>query len=202
MQGRSELVDGSLDYVLAHGLVGLSLRPLAAALGTSDRMLIYYFGSKQQLVGEVLGRAQQRLALTVTPPSPDVCTLTDLVNHLWTALQGPAAALVTRLYLETCLLALQDPERWQDAPARLRGPWRRPLQSGLIAFGVGPQQAEALSDLILDTLDGLALDRLTTVDPGRVDAAAATFAALLTGALQPPIASAADGNDAAAQQPN
>jgi AcrR family transcriptional regulator len=180
VERRAELVEGALDYVLAHGLVGLSLRPLAAALGTSDRMLIYHFGSKERLVGEVLAHAQQRLAQSVAPPDAKVGTLAGLVDHLWTALKAPAAAQVTRLYLETCVLAVQDPGRWRDAPARLRGPWRPPLQAGLIAFGLPPHQAGPLADLVLDTLDGLALDRLTTTDPARVDAAAAAFGALLS----------------------
>lgn len=179
MQRRAELADGALDYVLANGLVGLSLRPLAAALGTSDRMLIYHFGSKERLVSEVLGRAQQRLALSVTPGEAQVRSLADLVDYLWTALKAPVATQVTRLYLETCVLAVQDPQRYHDAPARLRGPWRSPLHGGLVAFGIPPQQAEPLADLILDTLDGLALDRLTATDPTRVDAAASAFGALL-----------------------
>jgi hypothetical protein len=37
-----------------NGLVGISLRPLAAALGTSDRMLVHYFDSTDKLVGLVL----------------------------------------------------------------------------------------------------------------------------------------------------
>lgn len=179
MERRAQLIDGALDYVLAHGLVGLSLRPLAAALGTSDRMLIYHFGSKERLVSEVLGLAQQRLSQTVSPGEGQIHTLAELVDHLWTALKAPHAAKVTRLYLETCVLAVQDPLRYKNAPARLRGPWRTPLQAGLLAFGIEPQQAEPLADLILDTFDGLALDRLTASDPARVDAAAAAFGALL-----------------------
>ncbi len=178
-------MDGALDYVLAHGLVDLSLRPMAAALGTSDRMLIYHFGSKERLVGEVLGHAQQRLGQTVSPPGPQVRNLADLIGHLWTALKVPGAAQLTRLYLETCVLALQDPQRWGDAPERLRGPWRVPLQAGLSAFGVPLHHVDALADLILDTLDGLALDRLTATNPARVDAAASAFGMLLTRGVDP-----------------
>jgi AcrR family transcriptional regulator len=179
MDRREELVDRALDYVLANGLVGLSLRPLAADLGTSDRMLIYHFGSKERLVGEVLGRAQQRLAEAVPPVGTQVDTLAGLVDALWTALTTPAAAQVTRLYLETCVLALQDPQRYREAPRRLRGPWRHPLQTGLAAFGIPPESTGPLADLILDTFDGLALDRLISDDPERVDAAAAAFGTLL-----------------------
>ena len=47
---RDEVAQAATDYVLEHGLVGLSLRPLAAELGTSDRMLLYHFASKDDLV--------------------------------------------------------------------------------------------------------------------------------------------------------
>jgi AcrR family transcriptional regulator len=176
---RAELTDRALDYVLASGLLGLSLRPLAAALGTSDRMLLYHFGSKERLVGAVLDRAQQRLATSIEPTGPPPRDLAELVEQLWTALRAPAAAQVTRLYLETCVLAVQDPDRWRQAPERLRGPWRVPLRDGLVAFGVAAEQAEALADLILDTFDGLALHRLSARDPAQVDAAAAAFNRLL-----------------------
>ena len=43
------------NYVAQHGLGGASLRPLAKAIGTSDRMLIYHFGSKDELMTELLG---------------------------------------------------------------------------------------------------------------------------------------------------
>jgi hypothetical protein len=75
-----------------------------------------------------------------------VRTLADLIDHLWTSLDSPHAAQVNRLYLETCLLAVPDPQRRRDAPARLRKPWRLPLQADLGAFGVPAQQVEALAD--------------------------------------------------------
>ena len=41
-------------YALEYGIAGLSLRPLAKAAGTSDRMLLYHFGSKEKLLAELL----------------------------------------------------------------------------------------------------------------------------------------------------
>lgn len=185
MQRRDELVEQALDYVLAHGLIGLSLRPLAASLGTSDRMLIYHFTSKQRLVETIVAGAQRRLADSMAPPGPELSDLPGLIHHLWTALATPAAAAVTRLYLEVAMLAVHEPERWGNALDQLRGPWRAPLQSGLLAFGVDAQRAGALTDLILATLDGLALERLTAADPQRVDAAVIAFADLLAAAYPP-----------------
>ena len=56
---RQVLAEAATDYVIEHGLIDLSLRPLAAALGTSDRMLLYHFRDKNDLVA-VLGRARRR----------------------------------------------------------------------------------------------------------------------------------------------
>lgn len=51
---RERLLKSMTEYVLSHGLNAASLRPLANAAGTSDRMLIYHFGSKQELIAEIL----------------------------------------------------------------------------------------------------------------------------------------------------
>ncbi|MEM9501580.1 MAG: TetR/AcrR family transcriptional regulator [Pseudomonadota bacterium] len=51
---RETLLPQLAAHVLNHGLGGASLRPLAKAAGTSDRMLIYHFGNKEQLVADLL----------------------------------------------------------------------------------------------------------------------------------------------------
>jgi len=51
---RQAFLSGAVKHVLRHGASGLSLRPLAAALGTSDRMLLYSFGSREHLLETVL----------------------------------------------------------------------------------------------------------------------------------------------------
>ena len=60
-QRRQELLDGTVDYLIGHGVAGLSLRPLADALGTSDRMLIHHFGSKQELLTQALAASAPRV---------------------------------------------------------------------------------------------------------------------------------------------
>src|SRR5215216_6725514 len=51
---RDRLLAAAIDYVLANGFSNFSLRQLAAAIGTSHRMLIYYFGSKEGLLVAVI----------------------------------------------------------------------------------------------------------------------------------------------------
>jgi len=59
---RQGLTEQLADIILADGLDALSLRPAAARLGTSDRMLLYYFGTKAALMEDVLGCVGQRFA--------------------------------------------------------------------------------------------------------------------------------------------
>ncbi|MEE4206191.1 MAG: TetR/AcrR family transcriptional regulator [Erythrobacter sp.] len=59
---RETLLPRLAGHVLEHGLAGASLRPLARAAGTSDRMLIYHFGSKAALVADLLAFAAERYA--------------------------------------------------------------------------------------------------------------------------------------------
>ena len=47
-------------YILKRGLTDLTLRPLAAALDTSPRMLLYFFGSKERLITEALAQTRTR----------------------------------------------------------------------------------------------------------------------------------------------
>lgn len=59
---RAAIVEALADFVLDQGLPGASLRPLAAAAGISDRMLLYYFADKDAIIAAVLGRIAARLA--------------------------------------------------------------------------------------------------------------------------------------------
>ena len=60
---RAALLDAMADHVLAHGVASASLRPLAAAAGTSDRMLLYYFPDKSALIASVLETIAARLTI-------------------------------------------------------------------------------------------------------------------------------------------
>ena len=60
ISSKETLLDEIVDYILKRGLGNLTLRPLAAALKTSPRMLIYFFGSKEQLITEALTQCRVR----------------------------------------------------------------------------------------------------------------------------------------------
>src|SRR5579862_9444862 len=60
MRHRAKLLSDIADYMLANGYAGLSLRPLAKAVRSSPRVLLYYFKSKENLAALALAVARER----------------------------------------------------------------------------------------------------------------------------------------------
>src|SRR5438270_13865853 len=97
-QIRQRLLDACTDYALEHGLPD-RLRPLAAAAGTSNRMLIYHFGTRDGLLREILGQARRRpgeaftdlIRLRHDEPYPPTFA------HAWPTISGPQAEPYLRI---------------------------------------------------------------------------------------------------------
>ena len=109
---RAEIVEAAYEYVLANGLAGASLRPVAEAVGSSTGVLRFLFGSKDGLVAALLerARADELAVLDRLPAGGDLATVAWAV---WDWLADPRHASVLRLWVESYAASLQD-----DA-----GPW-------------------------------------------------------------------------------
>ncbi len=104
---RAAAIERMADHVLAHGLAGASLRPLAAAAGTSDRMLLYYFADKEELLAATLGAVASRLTAMLDAALPAGARLPygALLAAVWTAVGSPALRPYMRLWLELAAAA-------------------------------------------------------------------------------------------------
>jgi AcrR family transcriptional regulator len=132
---REQWAQAATDYVLEHGLIGLSLRPLAADLGTSDRMLLYYFGSKDDLVATVLRASNDRATAEVDglPPSTD---LRQAVRDLWAAMRSETVARCSRLYIEAAALGLFGQASYAAVVREANDRWTAALVEYLVRSGV------------------------------------------------------------------
>src|SRR5918998_3763900 len=103
---RERLLAAAMRHVAEHGVGNLSLRGLAAALGTSHRMLIYHFGSREGLLIEVIRavEAGQRAALAELLADPEAPTA-DTMRRLWRRVADPALWPNERLFFEGYLPA-------------------------------------------------------------------------------------------------
>lgn len=157
MNRREELVEGATDYVLEHGLVGLSLRPLAAALGTSDRMLLYHLGSKDELLVAIISETIDRSVaqMRALPPSGSPGQAVRDQWRLWT---GEEQRRFERLYVEASTLGLFGEEPYASAVAEGNARWIAAVRGHLAASGVPGHRVEALAPLVDAAFMGFELD--------------------------------------------
>jgi AcrR family transcriptional regulator len=161
---RAELLDRLLAYSASHGLSDVSLRPLAAAVGSSPRVLLYFFGSKAELVREVHRHARREQLSVLDDALAGHDEPGAAVLALWRWLTDPAHHNVERFFFEGYARSLHDTD----------GPWRGFGEESVREWL--PRLESVLGDpdratLLLAALRGLLLDLLATGDRGRVDAA-------------------------------
>jgi AcrR family transcriptional regulator len=154
---REEVAAAATDYVLEHGLVGLSLRPMAAELGTSDRMLLYHFASKDDLVASVLRVSNDRSVAEIAalPPSRDVRTA---VLDLWAAVTSPRLARCQRMYVEAAALGLFGREPYASVVREANEVWVAAVAAHLVASGTPPGLSRRAVALLDAALMGFQLD--------------------------------------------
>jgi AcrR family transcriptional regulator len=169
---RQELLDACYIYLLDHGLAGLALRPLAAATGTSPRVLLYLFGSKDALVRELLARARrEQVALIAATIGQGPGGFSVVVERLWLFLSAPDQRAMVRLTYEGFLSSLRDDAGpWHGFAAESAQDWLELLIHAQLGISRPIAQANATHALAL--IRGLLLDLLACDDPDRVAAAA------------------------------
>jgi AcrR family transcriptional regulator len=179
---RAQLLDAALDHVAAHGIADLSLRGLGAAIGVSHRMLIHYFGSKEQLLVEIVQASErrQRDVLSRLHLEPGLAPV-DVARLLWQQLADPRLAGQERLFFEICGHALRGRPEAVPVLEGLVTDWLEPLVAAEVDAGAEPATARNRARLGLATVRGLLLDLLATGDRAGVDSAMEEFLRLYYG---------------------
>jgi AcrR family transcriptional regulator len=164
---REELLELAYAYVLRHGLTGMSLRPLAEAVGSSPRVLLYLFGSKDGLVQALLARSRAEERAVLAAVRADGGGAAEAVTRLWDWLAEPRHAGLLRLWAEGYARSLVEPEGpWAGFAAGTVEEWL-----AVLAELVGPGHDPEVPTALLAVLRGGLLDLLATGDPARVTAA-------------------------------
>jgi AcrR family transcriptional regulator len=173
---EQELLEKAYAYLLEHGLAGLSLRPLAAAIGSSPRVLLFLFGSKDGLVKALLARARAaELAFLAEasvgqPAGPD--GLAAAVRTTWQWLAEPGHRPLLTLWTEAYARSLTEPEGpWADFARQTVADWLAVLAAAQPAARRVTPAGLAERTLALAVLRGALLDLLATGDAGRVTSA-------------------------------
>jgi AcrR family transcriptional regulator len=158
----------------------LRLRDLAAAIGTSHRMLIYHFGSREGLIVAVVQavEAAQRRFLAELSADPTRSPI-ELMRAMWQRVADPSLWPNERLFFEIYSLALQGHPGTAGLLDNIVDAWVEPAARLGERRGLSPEAARAEARLAVAVSRGLLLDLLATHDRPAVDAALERYLAQL-----------------------
>jgi AcrR family transcriptional regulator len=180
---RRALLDAVLEAFATGGIGGRSLREVAEAVGTSHRMLLHHFGSRDELLLSIVEEVERRQAARLVDLPDDPA---DAVAAMWAELRRPELRPFERLFFECYARAAQGEAPFDRlVPGAVDG-WLAEVDAR-----TGGTVDPALVRLGLAVTRGLLLDLVATGDEAGVDAAAAGFVALVRAATP----SLIDGRD-------
>jgi AcrR family transcriptional regulator len=168
---RDRLLGEVVGYFARNGVRDHSLRGLAAAVGTSHRMLIYHFGSREGLLAEAVRvvDSYQRDTLAALTATTDV-DARAAAWRFWSLVVDPALRYGP-LFFELSAHAMQDQPHATPLRTSLVEPWLEPLTNLLTRAGHDPGTAATHARLGLAVARGLLHDLLLTGDRDAADAA-------------------------------
>ncbi len=182
---REDLLERAVDYVETNGWADTSLRALGEAIGTSHRMLIHHFGSKEGLMTAIVDTVETRTRAEMTRLADrrhdPVANLRAMWRHLITRANEPHERLFFELYGQ----ALQGREGTDRFMEFAMEPWIAAASAIEEARGVPRRVARARARLGLALTRGLLLDVLTTGDRAGATAALEEFMALIPASSPP-----------------
>lgn len=150
---QQEILQGLASYVLEHGIETVSLRPMAKAIGTSDRMLLYHFKSKDQLISELLKHLAEdfaqtlRAELSATPPK----TSEACAHELLVQLRSPKLARFTIVWLDIVAAAARRKFAFKAVAHEIAEGFKGWIETRLPESEPEPRKAAAM---ILTFLEG------------------------------------------------
>ncbi|HTV10899.1 MAG TPA: TetR/AcrR family transcriptional regulator [Acidimicrobiales bacterium] len=179
-QRKQELLESTYEYVLHNGLAGLSLRPLAKAIGSSPRVLLFLFGTKDALVQAILARAREDelAAVAELRDEREHGQLTTAAKKIWAWLVAPEHRSLLVLWAEGYTRSLQPaPGPWAGFARRTVDDWLDLLARYQPPGRTRTKTADLQRTLLLAVLRGLLLDLLATGDAERTTRAVQYFLA-------------------------
>lgn len=120
---RDALLDKAMAHVAAHGMSDLSLRELAAAIGTSHRMLLYHFGSREGLVAAIVASMEQSQREALAALADDAASPREVIERHWAQLTDPAVLPFVALFFEVLAMAVHERPGTEGFLGSMTEPW-------------------------------------------------------------------------------
>ena len=157
---KEQLRDAALAYLVEHGLTGVSLRPMAAQLGTSARILIFHFKSKEGLMTEVMEELHARLQASFLKLSESPDRSVPPLKRFWLWARDRKNFVYLRLLYESQIVAARNGKQYGRHLKKSSTDWQR-LVFQRLSESVRSQE---LATLCIAVFDGLFLELIVTGD--------------------------------------
>ncbi|GCE44139.1 transcriptional regulator, TetR family [Rhodococcus wratislaviensis] len=168
---RTQLLADVVGYIAEHGLADLSLRPLAAELGTSSRMLIYYFGTKEELLVQALATQHPGFSSLFSGIS-DRDGLRAGLEELWTSTTRGESSVSTKILLQVMGVASVQRGPFSDFATSAIHTLIDAVADAMVRCGISTRHSRDSATVAVSGLRGILLDRLVTGDAARTDRSA------------------------------
>jgi AcrR family transcriptional regulator len=164
---RADLLARIMEFAQREGLADRSLREIATGAGTSHRMLLYHFGSREGLLAAVVGAMEARQRAAMAALAETAAGPGELMTAIWQQVSSPEVRPFVRLFFEVFALATRgEPGTAQVLPG-LTTSWLDDATAAADRLGIEPDRAAlrlgvAVSrGLLLDLLAGATLAETT-----------------------------------------
>ena len=175
------MLAATIEHLAQDGSHDLSLRSIAAAIGTSHRMLNYHFGSRAGLLTAIVSELERRQRGLLAEALRDRSAPAGaLMWQMWEQLADERMWPYERLFFEMSGRALQGEAGAQPLRSELVDPWLESVDELVLRFGLPPAEARAQARLGVAVTRGLLLDLLATGDRAGTDAPMRRFIAQQT----------------------
>jgi AcrR family transcriptional regulator len=171
---KDRLLERVVDHVLEHGAIDLSLSRLARAVGSNNRMLLYYFGSKEEVLRRAILAAFDRfphlqgaLGRLAVPDRP----LRERLVEVWRDIAHPDNLPFLALFFQAFGVAVYHPDRNRELLGQLGDDWVAEVRAVLESEGVAPETAARTATTVVAHWRGLQFALLSGGDPAHLEAA-------------------------------
>jgi AcrR family transcriptional regulator len=168
-QRPEELRAAILEYLIEHGITDWSLRPLAKAVRSSPRALLYHFESKEKLLMSVLVEIRQRQQLLFAQIQSE--TFAEACGEIWKTVSSPSLEQQVRLFFELYGVALRQPVLYKEFLGSAVDDWLEFAVKQLRKEGYKRREAVLIGTTMLAGFRGFLLDLSATHDRERVNRA-------------------------------
>ncbi len=163
---KPELMAAIVEYLREHPLSGLTFRTLAEALGVSPFTLVYHFGTRNELLIEIIRAVTARQQAVIDAElalAPSLDAHIDSIRESWLGFLVPSTRALLRLEFEAALMEVTDPTvraGGRDVHAR----WVEWGAQALERLGVDADEARVEARILVDQLYGFQIDLVVTRD--------------------------------------